>query len=115
MSKVFFESFPGSCKNIKTESLEIRNKATVHNAAKLIPLEKKTKKCNFQGELVLLPEQMPRQLFLSLKAKSRTKGFEVPPDVFGIVSQLPLFELLERSKWRKQVVWRRKEEEEECY
>ena len=85
MSKVFFESFPGSCKNIKTESLEIRNKATVHIAAKFIPLEK-TKKCNFQGELVLLPEQMPRQLFLSLKAKSRTKGFEVPPDVFGIVS-----------------------------
>ena len=116
MSKVFFESFPGSCKNIKTESLEIRNKATVHIAAKLVSLDKKTtKKCNFQGELVLLPEQMPRQLFLSLKAKSRTKGFEVPPDVFGIVSQLPLFELLERSKWRKQVVWRRKEEEEECY
>ena len=41
MSKVFFESFPGSCKNIKTESLEIGNKATVHIAAKLIPLENK--------------------------------------------------------------------------
>ena len=40
MSKVFFESFPGSCKNIKTESLEIGNKATVHIAAKLIPVEK---------------------------------------------------------------------------
>ena len=114
MSKVFFESFPGSCKNIKTESLEIGNKATYCGEVNSSG-EKTTKKCNFQGELVLLPEQMPRQLFLSLKAKSRTKGFEVPPDVFGIVSQLPLFELLERSKWRKQVVWRRKEEEEECY
>ena len=47
MSKVFFESFPGSCKNIKTESLEIGNKATVHIAAKLIPLEKKNKEMQF--------------------------------------------------------------------
>ena len=47
MSKVFFESFPGSCKNIKTESLEIRNKATVHIAAKLIHLEKKNNEMQF--------------------------------------------------------------------